>query len=83
MAIQRASMLSRLRLLLYLCAKAAEFSTQEKKGMIQFPCQGMTVFFFLFFFCGGNFKFACEKLFPAIPKLERRAASMLTKEMHS
>lgn len=53
MAIQRASMLSRLRLLLYLCAKAAEFSTQEKKGMIQFPCQGMTVFFLFFFSVGA------------------------------
>ena len=73
-------MLSRLRLLLYLCAKAAEFSTQEKKGMIQ-GC-GLWLFFFVFF-CGGNFKFACEKLFAAILKLDRRASSMLTKEMHN
>lgn len=83
MAIQRASMLSRLRLLLYLCAKAAEFSTQEKKRDDPISVPGHDCFFFVFFFCGGNFKFACEKLFPAIPKLERRAASMLTKEMHS
>lgn len=52
MAIQRASMLSRLRLLLYLCAKAAEFSTQEKKRDDPISVPGHDCFFFVFFLWG-------------------------------
>lgn len=53
MAIQRASMLSRLRLLLYLCAKAAEFSTQEKKRDDPISVPGHDCFFFFCFFSVG------------------------------
>ncbi len=70
-------MLSRLRLFLYLYAKAAEFSTQEKKRESNF-----SVMVWLFFkrTLWREFRFAHEKLFPTILRSEERVASMLTKE---